>query len=57
MVSFSMQLMNTMPSPRLASMVRPTCSAVASASRAQVELDHGLVGVVDVVLVLLELVP
>ncbi len=32
-VSFSMQLTKIMPGPRLASIVRPTCSCVASASR------------------------
>ena len=32
MVSFSMQLMNTMPSPRLACIVLPTCNLVASAN-------------------------
>ena len=34
-----MTLTNTMPSPRLASMVLPTCSLVASGQLAQVELD------------------
>ncbi len=32
-VSFSMQFTKIMPSPRLASIVRPTCMWVASASR------------------------